>query len=127
MLLIAGSSFPYIEFMPKPGQARGVQIDSDPIRIGLRYPVEAGLVGDCSGTLEALLPMLHGNECRTFLSLAQSGRRDWKKFMEQEESVTTKPMKPQVVAAELGRRLPDNAIANCDSGTIATWWAGMFR
>ena len=60
-LLIAGSSFPYIEFLPKPGQARGVQIDADPIRIGLRYPVEAGLVGDCRRTMEALLPLLHGN------------------------------------------------------------------
>ena len=122
-ILIAGSSFPYIEFMPKPGQARGVQIDSNPTRIGLRYPVEAGLVGDCRGTLEALLPLLRGNEYRTFLSLMQSEMRNWKKFMEQEETVTTKPMKPQVVAAELGKRLPANAIVNCDSGTIATWWA----
>jgi len=122
-ILIAGSSFPYIEFMPKPGQARGVQIDSNPVRIGLRYPVESGLVGDCRGTLEALLPLLRGNEYGTFLSRIQSEVRDWKKLMEQEESVSTKPMKPQVVAAELGKRLPENAIVNCDSGTIATWWA----
>jgi pyruvate dehydrogenase (quinone)/pyruvate oxidase len=105
-LLIAGSSFPYIEFMPKPGQARGVQIDYNPVRIGLRYPVEAGLVGDCRGTLEALLPLLHGNQYRTFLSLIQSEMRNWNKLMAQQESATTKPMKPQVVAAELGRRLP---------------------
>ncbi len=122
-LLIAGSSFPYIEFMPKPGQARGVQIDSDPIRIGLRYPVETGLVGDCRRTLEALLPLLHGNEYRTFLSKTQAEMRDWRKLMELEETVDTKPMKPQVVAAELGKRLPSDAIVNCDSGTIATWWA----
>ncbi len=122
-LLIAGSSFPYIEFLPKPEQARGVQIDSNPVRIGLRYPVEAGLVGDCRATLEALLPLLRGNQYRTFLSLMQSEMRDWKKLMEQQESAATKPMKPQVVAAELGKRLPANAIVNCDSGTIATWWA----
>jgi len=122
-ILIAGSSFPYIEFMPKPEQARGVQIDSNPVRIGLRYPVEAGLVADCRATLEALLPLLHGNQYRTFLSLMQSEMRDWKKLMEQQESAATKPMKPQVVAAELGKRLPANAIVNCDSGTIATWWA----
>ncbi len=122
-LLIAGSSFPYIEFMPKPGQARGVQIDSDPIRIGLRYPVEAGLAGDCRRTLEALLPLLRGNENGSFLSKMQAGMRDWNKAMEREASVMTKPMKPQLVVAELGKRLPDNAIVNCDSGTIATWWA----
>ena len=56
-LLIVGSSFPYIEFMPKPGKARAVQIDLDPSRIGLRYDVEVGLVGDSSRTLEALLPL----------------------------------------------------------------------
>src|ERR1051325_2712294 len=122
-LLIAGSSFPYIEFMPKPGQARGVQIDSDPIRIGLRYPVEAGLAGDCRRTMEALLPLLHGNENGSFLSKMQAGMRDWNKAMEREASVMTKPMKPQLVVAELGKRLPYNAIVNCDSGTIATWWA----
>lgn len=122
-ILIAGSSFPYIEFMPKPGQARGVQIDADPLRIGLRYPVEAGLVGDCQSTLARLLPLLRQNGKRSFLKEAQAGMRDWRKLMEQQESVASKPMKPQLLAAELGKRLPANAILNCDSGTIATWWA----
>jgi pyruvate dehydrogenase (quinone) len=122
-ILIAGSSFPYIEFMPKPGQARGVQIDIDPVHIGLRYPVEVGLVGDCRRSLQKLLPLLHGNGKRSFLAQAQAGMRDWRKLMEKRETVMTKPMKPQLLAAELGRRLPPNAIVNCDSGTIATWWA----
>jgi pyruvate dehydrogenase (quinone)/pyruvate oxidase len=122
-ILIAGSSFPYIEFMPKPGQARGVQIDLDPVRIGLRYPVEVGLVGDTRRTLQLLLPLLKPRSKRSFLSEAQDGMRDWNKFMHLQETVQTSPMKPQLLAAELSRRLPDNAIVNCDSGTIATWWA----
>ena len=122
-LLIVGSSFPYIEFLPKPGQARGVQIDLDPIRIGLRYPVELGLVGDCKRTLEKLLPMLRGNGKKSFLAEAQAGMKDWRKLMEKQASIKSKPMKPQLVAAELGKRLPSDAIVNCDSGTIATWWA----
>src|SRR5438045_1029203 len=72
-VLIAGSSFPYIEFMPKPGDARGVQIDIDPRRIGLRYPVEAGLVGDCRHALEELLPLLARKDDRGFLEKAQKG------------------------------------------------------
>jgi len=122
-LLIAGSSFPYIEFMPKPGQARAVQIDLDPMRIGLRYPIEVGLVGDCRRSLEKLLPLLRSNDKRSFLKQAQAGMKDWNKRMDEQAAVTTKPMKPQLLAAELGRRLPANAIVNCDSGTIATWWA----
>jgi len=122
-LLIAGSSFPYIEFMPKPGQARAVQIDLDPLRIGLRYPVEVGLVGDCRRTLEKLLPLLKSNGRGSFLRQAQAGMKDWKKRMDDESAVSTRPMKPQRLAAELGKRLPENAIVNCDSGTIATWWA----
>ena len=115
-ILIAGSSFPYIEFMPKPGQARGVQIDLDPVRIGLRYPVEVGLVGDCRRTLQKLLPLLKNNRKRSFLEEAQAGMRDWKRLMEKQESATAKPMKPQFLAAELGKRLPADAVVNCDSG-----------
>ena len=122
-LLIVGSSFPYIEYMPKPGQARGVQIDLFADRIGLRYPVEVGLVGDSQGCLRELLPLLRHNENRNFLQEAQASMKDWWRLMEKRADPTASPMKPQLVAAEIGRRLDDNAIVNCDSGTIATWWA----
>jgi pyruvate dehydrogenase (quinone)/pyruvate oxidase len=122
-LLIVGSSFPYIEFMPKPGQARGVQIELDPQRIGLRFPVEIGLVGDSRNTLRELIPLLRRKEDRSFLQAAQAGMKDWWQVMEQRGTRRDKPMKPQVVAWELGKRLRNDAIVSCDSGTIATWWA----
>ena len=122
-LLIVGSSFPYIEFMPKPGQARGVQIEVDPKRIGLRYPVEVGLVGDSRNTLRELIPLLTRKEDRKFLQVAQAGMKDWWELMEKRATRPEKPMKPQVVAWELGKRLRNDAIVSCDSGTIATWWA----
>jgi pyruvate dehydrogenase (quinone)/pyruvate oxidase len=122
-LLLVGTSFPYIEFMPRPGQARAVQIELDPIRIGLRYPVEVGLVGDSRRTLQALLPMLERHENRRFLETAQSGMREWRELMEERATRQDMPKKPQVLARELGLRLRDDAIVACDSGTIATWWA----
>lgn len=122
-LFVAGSSFPYIEFLPKPGQARGVQIDLDPTRIGLRYPVEVGLVGHCKGTLQALLPLLTRKKDRSFLETAQKGMKEWNELMHERATRTDKPMKPQVVAHELGKRLRDDAIVCCDSGTVATWFA----
>jgi pyruvate dehydrogenase (quinone) len=122
-LLMVGTSFPYIEFMPKPKQARAVQIELDPKRIGLRYPVEVGLVGDSRNTLRELSPLLKRKEDRRFLQEAQEGMKDWRELMEKRASRRDKPMKPQVVAWELGKRLRDNAIVSCDSGTIATWWA----
>ncbi|HTS51553.1 MAG TPA: thiamine pyrophosphate-dependent enzyme [Bryobacteraceae bacterium] len=122
-LFIVGSSFPYIEFLPKPGKARGVQIDYDPMRIGLRFPVEAGLVGDARRTLQQMLPMLERKSSRHFLSDIQASVRDWNKKMDERGAVQSTPMKPEFLAAELGKRLPSNAIVNCDSGTIATWWA----
>ena len=122
-LFMIGTSFPYMEFLPEPGKARGVQIDIDPTRIGLRYPVEVGLVGDCRATLRELLPMLKRNEHRGFLEDAQKGMKDWWKLMEERGSREDKPMKPQVVAWELGKRLRDDAIISSDSGTIATWFA----
>jgi pyruvate dehydrogenase (quinone) len=121
-LLMVGTSFPYMEFLPRPGQARAVQIDLDPTRIGLRYPVEVGLAGDSKATLRTLLPMLRRNEERRFLSRAQAGMKEWHKIMEDRGTRRTRPMKPQVVAWELGKRLRSDAIVACDSGTIATWW-----
>jgi pyruvate dehydrogenase (quinone) len=122
-LLVVGSSFPYLEFYPKPGQARGVQIELDPMRIGLRYPVEVGLVGDSRRTLEALLPLLTTAGDRSFLGQAQEGMREWNALMLERGTRRDTPMKPQVVAHELGRRLAADAIVACDSGTITTWWA----
>jgi pyruvate dehydrogenase (quinone)/pyruvate oxidase len=122
-LLIAGSSFPYIEFYPKPGQARAVQIELDPKRIGLRYPVAAGLVGDCARVLQALLPRLDHHEDRSFLEKAQDGMKEWNALMEERGTRKDKPMKPQVVAHELNRLLSDDAIVATDSGTVTTWIA----
>jgi pyruvate dehydrogenase (quinone)/pyruvate oxidase len=122
-LLMVGTSFPYLEFLPKPDQARGIQIELDPKRIGLRFPVEVGLVGDSKRTLQALLPLLERKKDRRFLEKAQHGLKEWQEIMHTQSSRDDKPMKPQVVAHELGRRLQSDAIVTCDSGTIATWWA----
>jgi pyruvate dehydrogenase (quinone) len=126
-LFMIGTSFPYIEFLPKPGQARGVQIDIDATRIGLRYPVEVGLVGDSRQTLQRLMPLLERNEDRSFLKQAQDGMAEWWKLMEEQGTRTDKPMKPQVVAWELGKRLATDAIVSADSGTITTWFARQIR
>jgi pyruvate dehydrogenase (quinone) len=122
-LVIAGSSFPYIEFYPKPGQARAVQIDLDPKRIGLRYPVESGLVGDTAQVIRALLPQLNYHQDRSFLETARAGMKEWNELMEERGSRRDKPMKPQVVAHELNKLLADDAIVATDSGTITTWIA----
>jgi pyruvate dehydrogenase (quinone)/pyruvate oxidase len=122
-LLMVGTSFPYIEYLPKPGDAKGVQIDLDPQRIGLRFPVEVGLVGDSSRVLSELVPRLKQKSDRSFLEKAQKGREGWRKIMDDRAARTDVPMKPQVVAHELGKRLRDDAIVSCDSGTITTWWA----
>ncbi|HEX9106714.1 MAG TPA: thiamine pyrophosphate-dependent enzyme, partial [Longimicrobiales bacterium] len=122
-LLIVGSSFPYIEFYPKPGQARAIQVELDPMRIGLRYPVECGLIGDSARTLAELLPLLQPHEDRSFLEKAQQGMGEWRKIMDMRAQRDDSPMKPQRFAMEIGKRLADDAIVSCDSGTIATWWA----
>jgi pyruvate dehydrogenase (quinone) len=122
-LLIVGSSFPYIEYYPKPGKARAVQIDIDPKRIGLRYPVEAPLVGDSRRVLRALLPRLEHHSDRSFLEKAQSGMTEWRALMHERGTRTDAPMKPQVVAHELNKLLSTDAIIATDSGTITSWAA----
>jgi pyruvate dehydrogenase (quinone) len=120
-LIIAGSSLPYIEFYPKPGQAKTVQIDIDPARIGLRYPADVGLVGDCRDVLRALLPLLTRKQDRRFLLTAQERMQQWRELLEERGTRTDVPMKPQVVTYHLNQLLAPNAIVSADSGTIATW------
>ena len=122
-LLMVGTSFPYLEFYPKPGAAHAVQIELDPARIGMRYPVDVGLVGDSRAALRALAPRLRRKDDRRFLERAQKGMAEWRQLMESRATRTDRPMKPQVVAHELGRRLRDDAVVCCDSGTVTTWWA----
>jgi len=122
-LLIAGSSFPYMEFYPKPGAATCVQIDVDAARIGLRHPVDVGLVGDCRDVLRELLPLVDAKPDRGFLEKSQSRMRQWRELLETRGTRTDQPMKPQAVTYHLNSLLADNAIVSADSGTIATWAA----
>ncbi len=122
-LLIAGSSLPYIEFYPKPGKAKCVQIDIDAARISLRYPADVALVGDTAATLNLLIPKLQDKKDKSFLHKAQEGMKDWEETLKTRGTATTMPMKPQVVAYELGKRLQPNALVASDSGTNTTWWA----
>ena len=123
LLLIVGSSFPYIDFYPKPNKAKCVQIDLDATRIGLRYPVDEGLVGNSKDVLRGLIPLLERRKNRAFLETAQKRMAKWRELMNERGTRTDTPMKPQVVAYELNRLLDDRAIISSDSGTIATWAA----
>ncbi|HTK85843.1 MAG TPA: thiamine pyrophosphate-dependent enzyme, partial [Patescibacteria group bacterium] len=122
-LFIVGSSFPYIEFYPKIGQVKSIQLDNDPARIGLRYPADVGLVGDAAKTLQELLPLLKEQESRRFLLDIQKSKEKWIELLEERGTLSDMPMKPQVVAHELNKLLRDDAIILSDSGTIATWYA----
>ena len=122
-LLMVGSSMPYLEYLPKPGKARVVQIDTDPMRIGIRAPTEVGLIGDARATLAALLPLLERKSDRAFLTTVQEAKRQWEQTMTERADYAARPMKPQVVAQEIAKRLRDDAILSSDSGTSAVWWA----
>ena len=121
-LFIIGSSFPYIEFLPRPGSVKCVQIEIDPQRVSLRHPADVALVGDTRVCLRALLPLLKQHD-RGFLKRAQKGKAHWEKSLEERGTNAAQPMRPDVVGWELGKRVPHEAIITSDSGTITTWWA----
>jgi pyruvate dehydrogenase (quinone) len=122
-LVMIGTNFPYMEFLPKPGQAKTVQIDVDPARIGLRHPVEVGLVGEAKVVLQALLPLVQRKADRGFLEQAQKNTRDWMALLEKRGTTTTSPMKPEVAAYALNKALSEDTIIACDCGTVTTWAA----
>ncbi len=123
VLIIAGSTFPYIDFYPKPDQAKVVQIDRDPTHIGIRVQADVGLVGDMSDVLGALLPLIKKKSDRSFLTKAQERMGHWNRLMEQRGTNLASPMKPQVVFHELNKVLADDALITCDAGTDTTWIA----
>jgi len=122
-LLMVGSSFPYSEFLPEEGQARGVQIDIDGRMLSIRYPMEVGLVGDSRETLRELLPLLDQQEDRSWRERLEGEVQHWWEVMEARAHNDADPLNPQRVFWELSSRLPDMAILSADSGSAANWFA----
>lgn len=122
-LLMVGSSFPYSEFLPKPGNARGVQIDIDGKMLSLRYPMEVNLMGGSKETLKALIPFLKQNKHHSWRNDIKEGMDDWWKVIDARAKDSARPINPQRVFQELSPRLPDRCIISSDSGTSADWFA----
>ena len=122
-LLMVGSSFPYSEFLPKEGKARGVQIDIDGRMVGIRYPMEVNLVGDAKETLKALMPKLARKDDRAWREQIERGIEDWWTLIEERAMLSADPLNPQRVFHELSLRLPEGVILTADSGSAANWYA----
>ncbi|QCG95550.1 thiamine pyrophosphate-requiring protein [Azospirillum sp. TSA2s] len=122
-LLMIGSGFPYSEFLPKEGQARGVQIDIDPKMLSIRYPMEVNLVGDSAGTLRELIPLLQRKQDRSWREEIEAGVADWWKVLEARAMNDATPLNPQRVFWELSPRLPDDVVIACDTGSGTNWYA----
>jgi pyruvate dehydrogenase (quinone) len=122
-LLMVGSGFPYSEFLPKEGHARGVQIDIAPDMLSLRYPMEVNLVGDAGETLRALLPMLDAKPDTTWRDRIAKNVARWWETLERRAMQPAKPINPQRVTWELSPKLPDRVILTSDSGSCANWFA----
>lgn len=124
ILILVGTSFPYIDYLPKPQQAKGIQIDIKAEKIGLRFPVEVGLVGDSKSVLSSLLPMLVQKDNSEFLISKQNAMKEWNKLLrERSRKITNNPIKPQQVVRSVSDELEDNAIISVDCGTVTTWGA----
>ncbi|MDN4986277.1 thiamine pyrophosphate-requiring protein [Bradyrhizobium sp. WYCCWR 13022] len=121
--LMVGSAFPYSEFLPEPGAARGVQIDIDGARLSLRYPMEVNIVGDSSLALQTLLPHLQQKQKSSWRGEIEEGVQEWWQTLEKRAMDSAEPLNPQRVFWELSPRLPENAIITADSGSVANWYA----
>ncbi len=122
-LFMIGSRFPYIEFLPKEDQARGVQIDIDPKMVSIRYPMEVNLIGDSAATLRKLLPLLEHKKDRSWRQQIEKNVKEWWQTLENRAMVSANPLNPQRVFWELSPRLPENCIIACDTGSGTNWFA----
>jgi pyruvate dehydrogenase (quinone) len=126
-LLMVGSSFPYSEFLPEEGQARGVQIDLDGRMIGIRYPMESHLIGDARATLQELIPLLEPKQERSWREEVERNTSAWWQLMEERALSEADPVNPQRVFSEASKRLPDWSIVTADSGSAVNWFARDLR
>ena len=126
-LLLVGTTMPYTEFLPKEGQARGVQIDISPRNLGLRYPVDVMLAGDTRETLEALLPRLTARTDAAWRNEVEQHVRDWWSTADAQAGASADPLNPQLVIREMSDQLPDDAIVSADSGSSSVWIARQLR
>jgi pyruvate dehydrogenase (quinone) len=126
-LLMVGSSFPYSEFLPEEGSARGVQIDIDGKMIGIRYPMEVNLIGDSAETLRALLPRLEPKSDNSWRQKIEGEVAEWWNLIDHRAELEANPLNPQLVFRELSKQLPDDAILSSDSGSAANWYARDVR
>ena len=122
-LFMVGSSFPWSEFLPKEGRARGVQIDIKPEMLSLRYPMEVNLTGDSRETLSALLPMLQPKPDHSWRESIAGWKKEWEETVENRAMQSANPVNPQRPFFEAAKRMPDNALVTADSGTTADWYA----
>lgn len=121
--LMLGSGFPYSEFLPPEGQARGVQVDIEPGMLSIRYPMESNLTGDVKATLEALLPLLQQKPADGWREKIAGWKDDWTQALRDRAMVEANPVNPQRIFTELSPRIPDNTILTSDSGSCANWYA----
>src|SRR4051812_41652959 len=126
-LLMVGSGFPYSEWLPEPGQARGVQIDIDARMLGIRYPMELNLAGDARETLRALIPLLRRKEDRSWRERLEHEVDRWWRILAGRAGVAADPVNPELVFHELSPRLPDRCIVTADSGSGTNWYARHLR
>jgi len=122
-LLMIGSSFPYSEYLPEAGKARGVQIDIDGKMLSIRYPMEVNLLGDSRDTLKALIPLLKYKQDRGWREKIEQSVKEWWQTVEDRANLAADPINPQLVLQRLSPLLPGNCILTADSGTSAFWYA----
>lgn len=116
VLLILGSTMPWLAYYPKVGEAKAIQIDKDPRRLGLRFPIDIGLNGDVKATLTALLPKLKMHTDKSFLQQAQQKMTVWKTMLTKLEQTPSSPIKPTYLAAQVSKLLNDDAVLAFDTG-----------
>ena len=126
-LFMIGTSFPYAEWLPEEGQCKGVEIDIDGRMIGVRYPMQANLVGDSKETLKELIPLLHRKQDRSWREKIESEVKEWWQVLDDRAHDSADPVNPELVAHELSPRIPDRAILTADSGSGTNWWARHLR
>ncbi|WP_254602918.1 thiamine pyrophosphate-dependent enzyme [Sphingomonas bacterium] len=127
LLLMLGTDYPYVDFLPKHGNV--IQVDERALAIGRRTRVGLGIVGSVKPTLRMLLDRLAQKDDGAFLAETQDKRTTWDTMLDAkaDPSRSTGIIHPQAVARAISDAAADDAIVVTDTGEVTLWAANWLR
>ena len=118
LILFVGSNYEFGQYFFKP-DAKFIQIDIDPTKLGHRHHVDVGILADAKTALAALLEASEPvSEKTAFYRAAVANKANWDQWTASFEDDPQTPLRVEPVFKEINQMATNDAIFNLDVGNV---------